>query len=92
MTSTATSPSVEDVRDLMEEVVDDLYLRKFAHRPNEHGFTHAEAVTIARKVLDHPDARVLPAPSDGDDLNAVRARFAAAFARRWSGASGPARS
>jgi exodeoxyribonuclease V beta subunit len=70
---------VEDVRDLMEEVVDDLYLRKFAHRPNEHGFTHAEAVTIARKVLDHPDAQVVPAPSDGDDLHAVRARFAAAF-------------
>ncbi len=70
---------LEDVRDLMEEVVDDLYLRKFAHRPNEHGFTRAEAVTIARKVLDHPDARVVPAPSDGDDLDAVRARFAAAF-------------
>ena len=72
---------VEDVRDLMEEVVDDLYLRKFAHRPNEHGFTHDDAVTIARKVLDHPDAAVVPAPSEGDDLDAVRARFAAAFAK-----------
>jgi exodeoxyribonuclease V beta subunit len=70
---------VEDVRDLMDEVVDDLYLRKFAHRPNVHGFTHADAVTIARKVLDHPDAAVVPAPTEGDDLDAVRARFAAAF-------------
>ena len=26
---------VEDVSDLMEEVVDDLYLRRFAHKPNE---------------------------------------------------------
>jgi exodeoxyribonuclease V beta subunit len=72
---------VEDVRDLMEEVVDDLYLRKFAQRPNEHGFKYDDAVKIAGKVLDHPDAAVVPSPSDGDDLDAVRARFAAAFAQ-----------
>ena len=70
---------VEDVRDLMEEVVDDLYLRKFAYRPNEHGFKYAEALNVARKVLDHPAAVVVPEPSSGDDLNAVRARFADAF-------------
>jgi exodeoxyribonuclease V beta subunit len=72
---------VEDVRDLMEEVVDDLYLRKFAHRPSVQGFTHADAVKIARKVLDNPEAEVVPEPSEGDDLDAVRARFAEAFAK-----------
>ena len=70
---------VEDVRDLMEEVVDDLYLRKFAHAPNEHGFKYADALKIAGKVLDHPDACVVPEPIPGDDLNAVRARFAQRF-------------
>ena len=72
---------VEDVRDLMEEVVDDLYLQKFAHQPNQHGFEHADAVMVARKVLEHPDALVVPRASGGDDLDAVRARFAAAFCR-----------
>ena len=70
---------VEDVRDLMEEVVDDLYLRKFARSPNEHGFSYDDAVSIARKVLQHPDANIVPAPTDGKDLDAERARFAEAF-------------
>ena len=70
---------VEDVRDLMEEVVDDLYLRKFAQRPNDLGFSYADALKVARKVLDHPDAAVVPALSDGEDLSAVRRRFADAF-------------
>ncbi len=69
---------VEDVRDLLEEVVDDLYLRKFASRPNPLGFSHDEALKIARKVLDHPDAPVVPALSDADDLPSTRRRFAKA--------------
>jgi exodeoxyribonuclease V beta subunit len=69
---------VEDVRDLLEEVVDDLYLRKFAHRPNDLGFSREDAVKIAREVLDQPDATVVPALSDGDDLPSTRRRFARA--------------
>jgi exodeoxyribonuclease V beta subunit len=67
---------VEDVRDLIDEVVDDLYLRKFAHRPSAIDFSHEEAGKVARKVLDIPDAELVPPWSDGDDLEATRRRFA----------------
>ena len=45
---------VEDVNDLMEEVVDDLFLRKFATRTNSLKFTRAEAMEIARHALATP--------------------------------------
>ena len=67
---------VEDVRDLVDEVVDDLYLRKFAHRPNTLAFSREDAGKIARKVLDIPDADVVPQLSDGDELEPTRRRFA----------------
>ena len=47
---------VEDVSDLMEEVVDDLYLRKFATRPNPLRFTREEAMEIA-EVRARPPRR-----------------------------------
>jgi exodeoxyribonuclease V beta subunit len=67
---------VEDVSDLMEEVVDDLYLRRFTGKPNTLGFTRAEAITIAEFVLSRPDARVVPPWSDAPDLPSIRRRFA----------------
>ena len=69
---------VEDVSDLMEEVVDDLYLRRFAHKPNLLGFTRAQAMEIARQALGHPDAVIVPPPSDADDAPSIRRRFAKA--------------
>jgi exodeoxyribonuclease V beta subunit len=69
---------VEDVRDMREEVVDDLYLRKFAGRPNPLEFTRAEAGEIARHVLNHPDAPIVPPWSDEDDRPSIRRRFAGA--------------
>ena len=38
---------VEDVSDLMEEVVDDLYLRRFANKPNDYDFSRDAAIEIA---------------------------------------------
>ena len=67
---------VEDVRDLTDEVVDDLYLRKFAHRQNTIAFSREEAGKVARKVLDIPDAFVVPPLADGDELEPTRRRFA----------------
>ena len=69
---------VEDVRDMREEVVDDLFLRKFASRPNPLEFTRAQAGEIARHVLDHPDAPIVPPWSDDDDRPSIRRRFAGA--------------
>ncbi len=67
---------VEDVSDLREEIVDDLYLRKFAGRPNTAHFTRAEAMQIATCAVDHPDADLVPEWSEGQDTASVRRRFA----------------
>ncbi len=69
---------VEDVRDLMEEVVDDLYLRRFAHRPNPLEFSRDDAMEIATHILSQPDARVVPEWSTAEDLPSIRRRFAKA--------------
>jgi exodeoxyribonuclease V beta subunit len=70
---------VEDVSDLMEEVVDDLYLRKFASRPNPLNFTREAAMEIAKFVLNHPDADIVPPLSDAQDEPSIRRRFAKAI-------------
>ncbi len=67
---------VEDVSDLLEEVVDDLYLRKFAGRPNPLGFTRAQAMEIAKHVFTHPDADIVPPLAPAQDLPSIRRRFA----------------
>ena len=73
----------------MEEVVDDLYLRKFADRPTRSTSPATQAVEIAGSVLDHPDARSSRRWSDGDDLPSIRRRFAErGRARRWTVGSG----
>ena len=41
---------VEDVRDVMEEVVDDLYLRRFVRKPELPGFTRDDAMEIAKRA------------------------------------------
>ena len=69
---------VEDVSDLMEEVVDDLYLRRFAQRPNPLDFTRDDAMEIAKYVLGHPDADILPPLSRAEDSPSIRRRFAKA--------------
>ncbi len=70
---------VEDVSDLMEEVVDDLFLRRFAHKPNALDFDRKEAMEIARAAaLGHPDADMVPPLSQAEDLPSIRRRFAKA--------------
>ena len=69
---------VEDVGDLMEEVVDDLFLRRFANKPNVLDFDRGDAMEIAKSVLAHPDADMLPPLSQAEDLPSIRRRFAKA--------------
>jgi exodeoxyribonuclease V beta subunit len=69
---------VEDVSDLLEEVVDDLYLRRFAGQADPNRFSREDAVEIARKVLNHPAAAVVPPLSDRRDQPSIRRRFAEA--------------
>ena len=51
---------VEDLTDLREEVVDDLYLRGFAGFDREPAFSRAEAGAVAACVLDNPHAALDP--------------------------------
>jgi exodeoxyribonuclease V beta subunit len=71
---------VEDVTDLREEVVDDLYLRKFARRGTPQ-FSRAEAMEIARAAIDNPAAPVEPADAPESSIAALRVSLAGAARR-----------
>jgi exodeoxyribonuclease V beta subunit len=51
---------VEDISELISEVVDDLYVRRF-HAGGSPPFTRAEAAEIARVVIAHPGAPLVEA-------------------------------
>ena len=65
---------VEDSRDLVEEVVDDLYVRRFAGG-DAPAFGRSEAVRIARAAIDNPAAPIVPAVGE---VSAMRVRLALA--------------
>ena len=71
---------VESLDDLVLEVVDDLYLRKFA-MPLPEGaavIPPKQAREIAREALRDPQARLEPAQAPGDSPAGVRRRLAEA--------------
>jgi exodeoxyribonuclease V beta subunit len=51
---------VEDLSDLIADVVDDLYVRRF-HRGDTPAFNLAQATEIARVAVANPSARIAPA-------------------------------
>jgi exodeoxyribonuclease V beta subunit len=71
----------EDLSDLVDDVVDDLYIRRFApKRLNPDGsaaFSRAEAGAIARAAIDNPSARVV-----SDDSEVPKMRLGLAQAAR----------
>ncbi|MBW3607419.1 MAG: UvrD-helicase domain-containing protein, partial [Actinobacteria bacterium] len=66
---------VEDPADLVEEVVDDLFVRRF-HRQGEPQFTRAEALRIARIAVANPAARIEPEAAPEHSVAAMRVRLA----------------
>ena len=66
---------IEDPADLVEEVVDDLFVRRF-HRHGDPQFTRDEALRIARAAVANPDARIEPDGAPADSKAAMRVRFA----------------
>ncbi len=68
---------VEDVRDLVEEVVDDLYVRRF-HRQGVPPFARAEALRIAHVAVANPAAPIAPVDQPDDSVPAMRRRLAEA--------------
>jgi exodeoxyribonuclease V beta subunit len=68
---------VEDLSDLVDEVVDDLYVRRF-RRGDPAAFTRGEAAQIARAVIDNPSAEIVPAAGTVPEMRERLARAARA--------------
>jgi exodeoxyribonuclease V beta subunit len=68
---------VEDISDLVEEVVDDLYVRRF-HRRDTPDFDRDEALRIARVAVQNPAAPIEPQAAPEDSVAAMRRRLAVA--------------
>ena len=66
---------VEDVGDLVMEVVDDLYVRRF-HRGGPPELKRAEAMRIAAIAVANPSARIEPAQAPDRSIAAMRVRLA----------------
>src|SRR4051812_16720391 len=69
---------VDDLSDLVEEVVDDLYVRRF-HQVVAPPFNRAEALRIGKAAMDNPLARLEPnarRPEDEGQTWAMRRRLA----------------
>ena len=69
---------VENLDDLREEVVDDLFVRKFAHADGVPVFSRREASRIARVAVGDPRAALEPVAATPDTAAGVRLRFAEA--------------
>ena len=67
----------EDLRELVDEVVDDLYLRKF-YRGGECPFNLGEALRIGRLAVENPNAPIDPRGAAEDSTPAMRRRLALA--------------
>jgi exodeoxyribonuclease V beta subunit len=68
---------VEDVGDLLEEVVDDLYVRRW-HGRDVPQFDRAQALRIARVAVSNPAVRVEPENAPEGTVEAMRRRLALA--------------
>jgi exodeoxyribonuclease V beta subunit len=58
---------VDDISDLVEEVVDDLYVRRF-HGGDRPPFPRSEAAKIARAAIENPDAPIAQATGDVPEM------------------------
>jgi len=69
---------VEDIDDLVLEVVDDLYLRKFSGSTDAPVLGYATAVKVAREAMRDRQAQLVPSDSDPDGEPGLRVRLARA--------------
>ena len=65
-----------DVGDLLAEVVDDLYVRRFWRQDKVPAFRREVAFEVARAVANNPSAVLAPPRSDADEPWAMRRRLA----------------
>jgi exodeoxyribonuclease V beta subunit len=68
---------VEDVSELLDDVVDDLFVRRF-HRRERPAFDRGQAMRIAWTAVANPDAPIEPADAPEHTVEAMRVRLAQA--------------
>jgi exodeoxyribonuclease V beta subunit len=68
---------VEEIGDLVEEVVNDLYVRRF-HRGGALDVSRREALEIARVAVSNPGTRMEPSDAPDHTIAAMRVRLAQA--------------
>ena len=78
----ASARLVEDLDDLVDEVVDDLYVRGFAQQTTLPEFSRTEAGAIATTVTLDPQARIEPATITAGPAAARKVSFAQRGPRR----------
>ena len=81
---------VEDLDDLVVEVVDDVFLRRYGQL-SKAPLTRADALTLARKAVDDSQARLAPDDADDGQLRPRALRVRADRARGGRAAQAPAR-
>ncbi|MCV7198477.1 exodeoxyribonuclease V subunit beta [Mycobacterium angelicum] len=67
---------VEDLDDLVTEIVDDRYLAHFGRSEDDPVLSYAQALSLAREVVNDPCAQLRPLDPEPDSEAAVRLRFA----------------
>jgi exodeoxyribonuclease V beta subunit len=67
---------VESLDELVTEIVDDLYLRRFGQKRDDPMLTHADALRLAREVVKNPATELRPKDPDPDSRAAVCIAFA----------------
>jgi len=65
-----------DVTDLLEEVVDDLYVRRFWPHDKLPTFSRGIALKVGQAIAAHPSAALAPPRTKGDEDWAMRRRLA----------------
>jgi exodeoxyribonuclease V beta subunit len=70
---------VESIDDLVTEVVDDFYVRKYgAHGSGTPAFSRSQALALARRAVDDGQARLEPVAASPGSTAQLRHRFATA--------------
>ncbi|MGZ8751175.1 MAG: UvrD-helicase domain-containing protein, partial [Pseudonocardia sp.] len=67
---------VDSLDDLVVEVVDDVYLRRFGNLPAAPPFDRAAALTLGRKAIGDPQALLVPPVPDPETPGGARVSFA----------------
>lgn len=79
--SDGSAELTDDLTELVDQIVDDLFVAKYAHEDGP-ALTHGQARTLAHAVVADPHAALVPVDADPESPAGVRVRFAHAVRRR----------